>query len=92
MFNTRDLCSFLPCSRITLIFHGFPSTSHYWRHQVVFFQEKGYGLIVPDLLGYGGTAKPANVEADLSRLIVKDIVDILDAERIQKVIEFGNDW
>jgi len=58
----------------------------------VFFQEKGYGLIVPDLLGYGGTAKPANVEADLSRLIVKDIVDILDAERIQKVIEFGNDW
>jgi soluble epoxide hydrolase / lipid-phosphate phosphatase len=43
-------------------------------------------LTVPDLLGYVGTVKPANVEAYLSRLIVKDIVDILDAERVQKVI------
>ena len=43
-------------------------------------------MIVPDLLGYGGTVKSVNVEAYLSRLIVKDIVDILDAERVQKVI------
>jgi len=77
----------------TLLFlHGFPSTSYDWRHQVAFFVKKGYGLIVPDLLGYGGTAKPVDVEAYKSNLIVEDIIDILDAEGTQKVVSIGHDW
>jgi pimeloyl-ACP methyl ester carboxylesterase len=80
-------------SKPTLLFlHGFPSTSHDWRHQIPFFERKGYGLIVPDMLGYGGTAKPANAEAYRPSLIVKDIVDILDAEKIQKAIVVAHDW
>jgi pimeloyl-ACP methyl ester carboxylesterase len=80
-------------SKPTLLFlHGFPSTSRDWRHQVSFFREKGYGLIVPDMLGYGGTAKPTNVEAYGANLIAKDIVDILDSEGIQKAILIGHDW
>jgi len=80
-------------SKPTLLFlHGFPSTSRDWRHQVSFFHEKGYGLIVPDMLGYGGTAKPTNVEAYGANLMAKDIVDILDSEGIQKAILIGHDW
>lgn len=41
-----------------LFLHGFPSSSYDWRHQISFFQQEGYGIIVPDLLGYGGTSKP----------------------------------
>jgi soluble epoxide hydrolase / lipid-phosphate phosphatase len=77
---------------ILLFLHGFPSTSYDWRHQVVFFKEKGYGLIVPDMLGYGGTAKPADVGAYKANLIAKDLVDVLDAEGIQQVIAIGHDW
>jgi pimeloyl-ACP methyl ester carboxylesterase len=44
------------------------------------------------MLGYGGTAKPANAEAYRPSLIVKDIVDILDAEKIQKAIVVAHDW
>ena len=80
-------------SKHTLLFlHGFPNTSNDWRHQAVFFGAKGYGLIVPDMLGYGGTAKPANAEEYKASLIVKDVVDILDGEKIQKVIVIGHDW
>jgi soluble epoxide hydrolase/lipid-phosphate phosphatase len=44
------------------------------------------------MLGYGGTAKPTNVEAYGANLIAKDIVDILDSEGIPKAILIGHDW
>ncbi|KAF9022959.1 alpha/beta-hydrolase [Hymenopellis radicata] len=77
----------------TLLFlHGFPSSSQDWAPQVVFFQARGYGLIVPDMLGYGGTAKPMEPEAYAPFLMCKDIVDILDAENAKSVIVVGHDW
>ncbi|KAF9022961.1 alpha/beta-hydrolase [Hymenopellis radicata] len=76
----------------TLLFlHGFPSASQDWEPQVVFFQAHGYGLIVPDMLGYGGTAKPMEPEAHAPFLMCKDIVDILDAEKVDSVIVVGHD-
>ncbi|KAI0344606.1 epoxide hydrolase [Trametopsis cervina] len=77
----------------TLLFcHGFPSTSKHWDKIAPFFEDRGYGVVVPDMLGYGGTSKPTDVNAYLPSLIVKDLVDILDAENIQKVIAVGHDW
>lgn len=77
----------------TLLFcHGFPSTSQDWRRIVPFFKEKGYGIIAPDMLGYGGTDKPTDPAAYVSSALTKDIVDILDAEKIDKVIAVGHDW
>ncbi|KAL0576465.1 hypothetical protein V5O48_005508 [Marasmius crinis-equi] len=73
----------------TLVFlHGFPSTSYDWRHQA----QKGYGLIVPDMLGYGGTAKPLDPAEYKLSLISKDIIDILDAEKIDQAVVIGHDW
>ncbi|KAF5338568.1 hypothetical protein D9758_016547 [Tetrapyrgos nigripes] len=77
----------------TLLFlHGFPSTSYDWRHQVAFFQEKGYGLLVPDLLGYGGTSKPLDPQLYVSSLVTRDIVDILDSESIDQAVVVAHDW
>ncbi|EKM57395.1 uncharacterized protein PHACADRAFT_194943 [Phanerochaete carnosa HHB-10118-sp] len=48
----------------TLLFcHGFPSTIHDWRHIAPQLQGKGYGVVVPDMLGYGETAKPTDPAA-----------------------------
>ncbi|KAG1715619.1 hypothetical protein ID866_1543 [Astraeus odoratus] len=70
----------------TLVFlHGFPDTLHGWHHQVDYFRTKGYGLVVPDMLGYGGTDKPVDPAAFLYTAIAQDIVDILDAEEVQNV-------
>ncbi|KAH7888898.1 Alpha/Beta hydrolase protein [Phlebopus sp. FC_14] len=77
----------------TLLFlHGFPSTSYDWYRQIEFFEPKGYGLVVPDMLGYGGTAKPVEPAAFLHTAIAQDIVDILDAEGSKDVFAIGHDW
>ncbi|KAF9264010.1 alpha/beta-hydrolase [Marasmius fiardii PR-910] len=77
----------------TLLFlHGFPNADTDWRHQVSFFQERGYGLIVPNLLGYGGTSKPTNPAEYRQSLMSKDLVDILDNEGVEKVVAVGHDW
>lgn len=77
---------------ILLFLHGFPSTSWDWRHIVPFFKERGYGVIVPDMLGYGGTDKPTDPQQYKLSLIAKDLVDILDAEKVEKVISVSHDW
>ncbi|KAK0451001.1 Alpha/Beta hydrolase protein [Armillaria borealis] len=75
-----------------LFLHGFPSTSFDWRHQISFFAKEGYGLIVPDMLGYGGTSKPTDPADYRSSLITKDIVEIIDAENAARVVAIGHDW
>ncbi|KAF9021945.1 alpha/beta-hydrolase [Hymenopellis radicata] len=74
-----------------LFLHGFPSSADDWRYQIAFFSAQGYGLVVPDMLGYGGTDKPAEAEAYRSSLITKDLVDILDKENAEKVVAIGHD-
>ncbi|KAL0564907.1 hypothetical protein V5O48_017130 [Marasmius crinis-equi] len=79
--------------RFLLFLHGWPGFSYDWRYQVEFFKEAGYGIIVPDLLGYGGTEKPTDPEAYRSSLISRDIVDILDFESVSNdVVVVGHDW
>ncbi|KAJ7882476.1 alpha/beta-hydrolase [Mycena leptocephala] len=60
--------------------HGFPEGSFLWRKQVPFFEPLGYGLFVPELLGYGGTDKPTDPKLYIGSGHAHDIVDILDAE------------
>jgi soluble epoxide hydrolase/lipid-phosphate phosphatase len=81
-------------SKPTLLFlHGFPSTSHDWRHQITHFRSHGYGILAPDLLGYGGSSKPLAPEAYLGSIMSADIISILDHERITiNIIGIAHDW
>ncbi|KAJ7212991.1 alpha/beta-hydrolase [Mycena pura] len=72
--------------------HGFPSASFLWRKQVAFFQPQGYGIIVPDHLGYGGTDKPTDPKLYVGRGLAEDMADILDAEGVTQVVAIGHDW
>ncbi|KAK7058166.1 Esterase/Lipase [Favolaschia claudopus] len=77
----------------TLLFaHGFPEGSYLWRHQVPFFQRLGYGALVPEFLGYGGTDKPTDIAVYTGSGHAQDIVDILDAEGLDKVVVISHDW
>ncbi|KAH6663023.1 putative epoxide hydrolase 2 [Halenospora varia] len=75
-----------------LLLHGFPSSSYDWRHQIPFLVEKGYGVIVPDLLGYGDTDSPEAVEHYSSKRISDHVAEILTQEGVQQVIGVGHDW
>lgn len=79
--------------RDTLLFiHGFPSTLFEWRNQVDFFRKAEFSLIVPDMLGTGETDKPADYAAYKFSDMAGDVVDILDAEQVEKAIVIGHDW
>ncbi|MCJ1421554.1 hypothetical protein MMC32_007918 [Xylographa parallela] len=75
-----------------LLLHGFPSSSYDWRHQVHALAAKGFGILAPDLLGYGGTDSPVDVEAYSLQRMGDHIAEILAKEGIQKVIGVGHDW
>ena len=75
-----------------LLLHGFPSSSYDWRHQVTALAAKGFGVLVPDLLGYGDTDSPADVEAYSFRRMSDHLAEILINEGIEKVIGVGHDW
>lgn len=75
-----------------LFLHGFPSNAYGWRHQIRFFSEKGYGVVAPDLLGYGGTDKPSEPEAYRQKKMADEVVEILDEEGIEKVLGVSHDW
>jgi len=73
-------------------FHGFPSTSRDWKYQIDFFKGQGYGLIVPDLLGFGGSDKPKDAEEYKWSMMTKDFVELLDSEGAAQIIAIGHDW
>ncbi|KAI9739920.1 MAG: hypothetical protein M1818_004976 [Claussenomyces sp. TS43310] len=75
-----------------LFLHGFPSSSYDWRYQISYFASKGYGIIAPDTLGYGGTSKPLDTQAYKGKLMAEDIAEILKFEKIETVIGIGHDW
>lgn len=81
-----------PGTKAWLLFlHGFPGSALDWVEQVGYFAGSGYGVIVPDMLGYGGTAKPTDPQLYAPSAICQDVIDILDAEHLQSVIVIGHD-
>ena len=80
-------------ARPTIFFaHGLPCTSAHWHKQVTFFKNLGYGIIAPDLLGYGGTDKPTDHNQYRMKDMVADAVEIIDNEHVDKIIAIGHDW
>lgn len=75
-----------------LFIHGFPSSSYDWRHQVEALTSKGFGVVVPDLLGYGDTDSPTEVEAYSMKTMSGHLAEILTKQGIKKVIGVGHDW
>ncbi|KAL4947479.1 Alpha/Beta hydrolase protein [Aspergillus filifer] len=80
-----------PTKSTILFLHGFPSSCYDWRHQIHSFSEEGYGVLGPDLLGYGDTAKPIAVEEYKTKKMAAEIIEILDHEGVDKVHAVAHD-
>ncbi|WP_437341274.1 alpha/beta fold hydrolase [Burkholderia contaminans] len=73
---------------VVVLLHGFPETSFAWRHQIPVLA-RTYRVIAPDLRGYGETDKPASGYD--KRNMALDIIRLLDALGIEKVVLVGHD-
>lgn len=75
-----------------LLLHGFPDSSYVWRKQIPALTAAGYRTIVPDLRGFGESARPEGVENYTAKLLLGDIIGILDDLEISKPHVIGHDW
>jgi pimeloyl-ACP methyl ester carboxylesterase len=72
-----------------IFIHGFPETSHEWRHQFAAFAST-YACFAPDTRGFGQTDKPG---IRVSRqILAQDIVNFMDALGIEKAAVVAHDW
>jgi len=73
-----------------IFLHGFPQTSHQWRHQIKALSEAGHACFAPDNRGFGQTDKPL---MRISRgLLARDVVRFMDAMGIEKAHIVAHDW
>ena len=75
-----------------LLVHGFPSSSKDWRYVVPHLIQRGYGVLAFDLLGHGQTDKPTDPALYAPSIMSRDVIEILDAEGLDRVIAVGHDW
>lgn len=75
-----------------LLCHGFPETSHAWRHQIDALSNAGFRVIAPDMRGFGGSDSPDAVDEYTLFHIVGDMVALLDALGENHALIVGNDW
>ena len=75
-----------------LLLHGFPDTHAVWRLQIDALVAAGYRVIAPDLRGYGRTEAPGTEDAYAMDALRADVVGLLDALGIERVLLVGHDW
>lgn len=77
-----------------LVCHGWPDSAHLWRDVVPYLLQSKNRLILPDLLGYGGSSKPTDPKEFEISAMVSDVMEIVKAEGVdqQGIIPMGHDW
>ena len=76
---------------VVFLIHGFASSNLVWSKVLLELAEQGFRVIAPDLLGYGYSAKPRNLEYTISRQ-AKMVIGLIDALGIEKVHIVGSSY
>lgn len=81
-----------PVATMVLI-HGFPDLGFGWRCQVPYFMSLRFQVVVPDMLGYGGTDAPLAVEEYTYKNIAADIKELSQKFVGEgQIVLGGHDW
>ncbi|KAH7024645.1 Alpha/Beta hydrolase protein [Microdochium trichocladiopsis] len=75
-----------------LLLHGFPSTRADWHRQFQTLSRAGYGVLAPDMLGFGASDRPTDVNAFRTKPLTDDIIALLDAENLKTVVGVAHDY
>ena len=79
---------------ILMLLHGFPDHAHMWEGAVPHLSSLGYPMILPDLLGFGGSSKPTDPRRYNYRQQADSLAQVLDHEGVtgKRIIPIGHDW
>lgn len=75
-----------------VLLHGFPELAYSWRHQVPALAAAGFRVLAPNQRGYGGSARPHEVDAYDIDALASDVVGVLDGLGIDDAVVIGHDW
>ncbi|MFK7933205.1 MAG: haloalkane dehalogenase [Saprospiraceae bacterium] len=75
-----------------LLMHGEPSWSYLYRTMIPVFTAAGYRCIVPDLIGFGRSGKPAEQADYTYAKHIEWCQSLLQQIGIQEVTLFAQDW
>ncbi|OAA55134.1 Epoxide hydrolase-like protein [Cordyceps fumosorosea ARSEF 2679] len=74
-----------------LLLHGFPSHADDWEPQISRLAARGYGVVAPDLLGFGASSTPNAVAAYALRGMSDDLAEVLDHLQLPAVVAVAHD-
>ena len=77
---------------LVVLCHGFPETSHSWRHQLAALADAGYHAVAPDMRGYGRTDRPEAIEDYTILHLTGDVTGLIGALGEKQAIVVGHDW
>ncbi|KAK6196614.1 hypothetical protein LQW54_011354 [Pestalotiopsis sp. IQ-011] len=81
-----------PIHTVVLI-HGFPDLSYGWRVQIPYLQSLGYRVIAPDMLGYGKTDAPKELQEYSLKSMSSDVAELARLfVGTGQIILGGHDW
>lgn len=75
-----------------LLLHGEPSWSFLYRHMIPVFVEAGYRTLAPDLIGFGKSDKPAELEDYTYQRYVDWMTDWVESLDLQNITLVCQDW
>jgi soluble epoxide hydrolase/lipid-phosphate phosphatase len=75
-----------------VLVHGWPHLAIMWREQAAALAARGFRVIAPDLRGCGSSTVHKSLEAYAQREIVRDMIELADALRIERAVWMGHDW
>ncbi|KAF7355662.1 Epoxide hydrolase hydrolase [Mycena sanguinolenta] len=75
-----------------LCLHGFPDLGYGYRHQIGAWARSGFRVIVPDMLGYGGSSAPIDPAQYTTKRLARDLAAMLTKLGIARAVVVGHDW
>ncbi|NOT59350.1 MAG: alpha/beta hydrolase, partial [Acidobacteria bacterium] len=77
---------------LVVLLHGWPQCWYLWRHQIDPLVAAGFQVAVPDQRGYGGSDKPAAIEAYNIVELTNDVAGLATALGHERFLVVGHDW
>jgi haloalkane dehalogenase len=75
-----------------LLIHGEPTWAYLYRKMVPVLTAAGHRCIVPDLIGFGRSDKPASMDVHTYRFHVAAMAKLVKELDLSEVTFFGQDW
>jgi pimeloyl-ACP methyl ester carboxylesterase len=74
---------------VVTLMHGKNFNADYWTETALFLQGKGYGVLIPDQIGFGKSSKPANYQYSFAAM-AQQTQSLLASLEIEKTIVIGH--